>query len=818
MIFGAANGVFLKGAGHKYIRRIPKAGGKGWRYFYTVTGGHGLGHHAEFVKDAAFKIRSREGQEGHVHILEDHGDEVTLKHDESGKTARISKAALAAMLEREHAQALGVVRERAAKNLEQARKTGTPKQQARLAEVVKKYAGAGANITPKPTEAAGPVNGARSSLAHGVEMAWHRLEGVTNLDDVAYERRKLRAKDAASEAQWLGSHSDAEVLAEVERRRTAQAIPGQSASGEVDPTSAAFQKHVVASAERTHLLNNLLGVSSGVPGQWTREPVFGGEYFKTRNLMREGNYLSDLFLASYAAQHGMVKPDAYITKDRSELRRWNGNGWDTYQLHSGSEAARDKFAQDLRSQAMAWGRQRDLNLAMDNRYKAGLPNIGAWGRGTLGVDVGYLWALTQDPAKIGLVKTATLGPEAKVDAAGAHSGPVGDAKLMMPKVGASMSDWGRRDLQPAPTPSAAPAPKIQPAEAPNRYGIAPPSVLAQVNALPLPKAETRVGETWRERRHHMGDVSIAASGPYAVLHNTAHAQLERMWRAKRLDEAGFTGNHPNTWGQIKDDTARTGGAPETVPHGTKPAPYEPPSAPASTPAGVQGMIPGAVPLHRVEATAKRSKPKERINLPTPLVGPSGAKLLAYEWQHKLVDDVDKRGEDRVRRVSDWDKAAPSEHTGRDIVHHFEVAMPSGDVQTVSAESALDLLGYKSGPARGKIKGLADDLMEQAQAQTKLAELEDTRKRFEDARRAVEQDPSTPRSVGTPRMEGMWAVHNIGGKSYKTAATIWNRSDEFNRGDHIKYLLGRFMDDKEAEYNLFVRVSRHLRYLSIKRWG
>jgi hypothetical protein len=174
---GLEDGDLLKGAGHKYIRRVPKAGGKGWRYFYTVTGGQGLGHHSEFVKGASFKVKDA-GKEGHFHVEEDHGEEVTLRHDESGKSARVSKKALAGMLHAEHAEALGSVRERAAKNLEQAKKTGTPKQQARLAEVVKKYGGV--------SEAAGSAQSepTKSSLGSGAftfdplpkdaaQGAWH---------------------------------------------------------------------------------------------------------------------------------------------------------------------------------------------------------------------------------------------------------------------------------------------------------------------------------------------------------------------------------------------------------------------------------------------------------------------------------------------------------------------------------------------------------------------------------------------------------------------------------------------------------------------
>jgi len=146
-LYSDENGVLIKGAGHKYIRRVPKAGG-GWRYFYTVTGGHGLGHHAEMVRGSAFKVKDA-GKEGHFHVEEDHGEEVTLRHDESGKTSRVSKKALAGMLHAEHAEAVGKVRARVTANLEQAKKTGTAKQQERAAALVSKYGGV-AEASPAP--------------------------------------------------------------------------------------------------------------------------------------------------------------------------------------------------------------------------------------------------------------------------------------------------------------------------------------------------------------------------------------------------------------------------------------------------------------------------------------------------------------------------------------------------------------------------------------------------------------------------------------------------------------------------------------------
>jgi hypothetical protein len=85
-------------------------------------------------------------------VEEDHGDEVTLRHDESGKTSRISKKALASMLHAEHAEALGAVRERASKILEQAKKTGTAKQQEKAAALASKYGVKVEEPTPSPAK------------------------------------------------------------------------------------------------------------------------------------------------------------------------------------------------------------------------------------------------------------------------------------------------------------------------------------------------------------------------------------------------------------------------------------------------------------------------------------------------------------------------------------------------------------------------------------------------------------------------------------------------------------------------------------------
>lgn len=96
----------------------------------------------------------------------------------------------------------------------------------------------------------------------------------------------------------------------------------------------------------------------------------------------------------------------------------------------------------------------------------------------------------------------------------------------------------------------------------------------------------------------------------------------------------------------------------------------------------------------MKAQAVRTRPEARIEFSQPLIGATGAKLLAYEWQWKLDLVIDCRGEAVEKRVSDWDRSADSAATGRQIVHQFDV-----DGQLVSAESALKLLGFAGDQAK-----------------------------------------------------------------------------------------------------------------------
>lgn len=83
----------------------------------------------------------------------------------------------------------------------------------------------------------------------------------------------------------------------------------------------------------------------------------------------------------------------------------------------------------------------------------------------------------------------------------------------------------------------------------------------------------------------------------------------------------------------------------------------------------------------------------RSELQKPITGPSGARIVGYEWRSQ-VDTVwsDARQEYVARRVSDWDAADKSQGTGRDIVHVFYVEKPDGSISTEGIKSAQNILG------------------------------------------------------------------------------------------------------------------------------
>lgn len=136
-----------------------------------------------------------------------------------------------------------------------------------------------------------------------------------------------------------------------------------------------------------------------------------------------------------------------------------------------------------------------------------------------------------------------------------------------------------------------------------------------------------------------------------------------------------------------------------------------------------------------------------------IMGPTGAQIVAYTWAWKAIDAVDARGEDVVRRVSDWERAVPSDGTGRDIVHQFVVRCPLGHERILSLESALrdtGLLAEQGSPVRAALSAaqtLAKLHMARASVAAAIGALEQAK-----AEVASLPPPAMPRGVG----EDGWA--------------------------------------------------------------
>ena len=139
---------------------------------------------------------------------------------------------------------------------------------------------------------------------------------------------------------------------------------------------------------------------------------------------------------------------------------------------------------------------------------------------------------------------------------------------------------------------------------------------------------------------------------------------------------------------------------------------------------------------------KRGRPKTMIVFPAPIAGPSGAKLLHYEWKHKYEDYVDARGEDRARRVSDWDEAVQSDSTGREIVHQFGLEV-DGQAKTMSLESAMAALGYVKEADVRDFKSLSSLLKTKARQMLRMEILKSQEAQLNQATAEMEKLPLPP---------------------------------------------------------------------------
>lgn len=128
------------------------------------------------------------------------------------------------------------------------------------------------------------------------------------------------------------------------------------------------------------------------------------------------------------------------------------------------------------------------------------------------------------------------------------------------------------------------------------------------------------------------------------------------------------------------------------------------------PAAAPAVMPER-PSGDTDATLARFRPKQMTIFAHPYVGRTGAKLTGYEWKWRAEEIVDRRGEDKTIRISDWEEAITNPETNRDIVHQFQIERTDGTMDLVSAETAARLLGVSQSTARASAKRLLEQEIE-----------------------------------------------------------------------------------------------------------
>jgi len=94
-----------KGAGHKYVKRVPTGKIKPkYRYYYKIPGKAGLVSSTDLAAGAKFKIEHG-GQKGHfeIHEHDEASGQLKIKHDESGRQINMHKRDLHRLLQRQAA-------------------------------------------------------------------------------------------------------------------------------------------------------------------------------------------------------------------------------------------------------------------------------------------------------------------------------------------------------------------------------------------------------------------------------------------------------------------------------------------------------------------------------------------------------------------------------------------------------------------------------------------------------------------------------------------------------------------------------------------
>lgn len=178
-------------------------------------------------------------------------------------------------------------------------------------------------------------------------------------------------------------------------------------------------------------------------------------------------------------------------------------------------------------------------------------------------------------------------------------------------------------------------------------------------------------------------------------------------------------------------------------------------------------------ISKAISSSSRFRPFETVNFETPIIGPSGAKLVSYEWKYTWEMKDGKDEGTIAGRVSDWTQAEQNVETGRGIVHQFIVEMPDGTSKTVSSESVLNLLGYTDRIPMKSFPSLVNTVKTLAKQQMQLALLKDQLSTIRKAEQEIDKLP-LPKIERSDSPMGAGDIQWIMGD-----ARVAGRSTEYN---------------------------------------
>lgn len=201
-----------------------------------------------------------------------------------------------------------------------------------------------------------------------------------------------------------------------------------------------------------------------------------------------------------------------------------------------------------------------------------------------------------------------------------------------------------------------------------------------------------------------------------------------------------------------------------------------------------------------DAEFSRSRPSQRIQFEKPLVGPSGASLVAYEWKYvwSLVeDDIEGTIE---KRVSDWENAGASDETGRQIVHQFVVQMPDKTYRVVSSETVPVLLGLVSLEQKKTFKNIGNAAKTLVKLQMELLQRQADKERYAKDLEEVKKLPlpeitEEPMEVRDPSFKTQEPVYLVMGDAH----VVWKKKEGWaEHEDRIECLTRFWRENRMAE--------------------